>query len=162
MDAITFSTQAQMSVLTVLIRANLFGDGVQVPWTSQVTLTVKNPPTNAGDLKRRQFKPWFGKMPWRRAWQPTLAFLPGESHGQRSLVGHSQDSVYAQRDHDKWKRICLILLYTALETRNSRWSLLIRYSKEARILLNRFLYFHHLWQCLTYTTGTLLFISLLC
>ena len=27
--------------------------------------------------------------PWRRAWQPTLAFLPGESHGQRSLAGYS-------------------------------------------------------------------------
>ena len=28
-------------------------------------------------------------MPWRRAWQPTLVFLPGESHRQRSLVGYS-------------------------------------------------------------------------
>ena len=27
--------------------------------------------------------------PWRRAWQPTPVFLPGESHGQRSLVGYS-------------------------------------------------------------------------
>ena len=27
--------------------------------------------------------------PWRRAWQPTAVFLPGESHGQRSLVGYS-------------------------------------------------------------------------
>ena len=28
-------------------------------------------------------------MPWRRAWQPTPVFLPGESHGQRSLAGYS-------------------------------------------------------------------------
>ena len=28
-------------------------------------------------------------MPWRRSWQPTPVFLPGESHGQRSLVGYS-------------------------------------------------------------------------
>ena len=27
--------------------------------------------------------------PWRREWQPTPVFLPGESHGQRSLVGYS-------------------------------------------------------------------------
>uniref|UniRef100_A0AC11DN23 Uncharacterized protein n=1 Tax=Ovis aries TaxID=9940 RepID=A0AC11DN23_SHEEP len=27
------------------------------------------------------------RIPWRRSWQPTAAFLPGESHGQRSLVG---------------------------------------------------------------------------
>ena len=28
--------------------------------------------------------PWVGKIPWRRAWQSTPAFLLGESHGQRS------------------------------------------------------------------------------
>ena len=27
--------------------------------------------------------------PWRGTWQPTPVFLPGESHGQRSLVGYS-------------------------------------------------------------------------
>ena len=30
-----------------------------------------------------------GKIPWRRAWQPTPVFLPGEPHGQRSLAGYS-------------------------------------------------------------------------
>ena len=39
--------------------------------------------------KKRRFHPWVGKIPWRRAWQPTPAFLPGEFHGQRSLVGYS-------------------------------------------------------------------------
>ena len=34
------------------------------------------------------FDPWGGKIPWRRAWQPTPVFLPGESHGQRSLEGY--------------------------------------------------------------------------
>ena len=33
--------------------------------------------------------PWVGKVPWRGAWQPTPIFLPGESHGQRSLAGCS-------------------------------------------------------------------------
>ena len=33
--------------------------------------------------------PGSGRFPWRRAWQPTPAFLPGEPHGQRSLVGSS-------------------------------------------------------------------------
>ena len=32
------------------------------------------------------FDPWVGKIPWRRKWQPTPVFLPGEPHGQRSLV----------------------------------------------------------------------------
>ena len=33
--------------------------------------------------------PWVGKIPWRRAQQPTPVFLPGESLGQRSLPGRS-------------------------------------------------------------------------
>ena len=37
----------------------------------------------------RQFHPWGGKIPWRRAWQPTPVFLPRESHGQKSLGGYS-------------------------------------------------------------------------
>ena len=49
---------------------------------------VKNPPASAGDV-RRGFNPWVGKVPWRRAWQPTPVFLPGVSHGLRSLVGYS-------------------------------------------------------------------------
>ena len=39
--------------------------------------------------RRCGFDPWVGKIPWRRAWQPTPVFLSGESHGQRSLVGYS-------------------------------------------------------------------------
>ena len=39
--------------------------------------------------KRCCFDPWVRKSPWRRAWQPTLVFLPGESHGQRSLGSYS-------------------------------------------------------------------------
>ena len=35
------------------------------------------------------FDPWVGKIPWRRKWQPTPVFLPGEFHGQRSLAGYS-------------------------------------------------------------------------
>ena len=35
------------------------------------------------------FDPWVRKIPWRRKWQPTPVFLPGESHRQRSLVGYS-------------------------------------------------------------------------
>ena len=53
-----------------------------------MALVVKNPPANVGD-KRLGFSPWIRKIPWRRAWQPTPVFLPGESHGQRSLVGYS-------------------------------------------------------------------------
>ena len=35
------------------------------------------------------FNPWVGKISWRRKWQPAPVFLPGKSHGWRSLVGYS-------------------------------------------------------------------------
>ena len=38
--------------------------------------------------KRGGFDPWVGKIPWRRKWQHTPGFLPGESHGLRSLAGY--------------------------------------------------------------------------
>ena len=53
-------------------------------WVSQVALVVKNPPANAQDAGST----WVGKIPWRREWQPTPVFLPGKSHGQRSLAGY--------------------------------------------------------------------------
>ena len=37
--------------------------------------------------RRHGFDPWVRKIPWRREWQPTQVFLPGEFHGQRSLKG---------------------------------------------------------------------------
>ena len=49
----------------------------------------KEPACHCRTYTRHEFDPWAGKIPWRRAWQPTPAFLPGESHGQRNLVGYS-------------------------------------------------------------------------
>ena len=51
-----------------------------IPWDSD----TKEAACNAGD------QPWVGMIPWRRIWQPSLVFLPGEFHGQRSLVGYSR------------------------------------------------------------------------
>ena len=50
---------------------------------------VQNLPANT----RHRFNPWIRKIPWRRAWQATPIFWPGESHGQKSLAG------YSPRDH---------------------------------------------------------------
>ena len=49
----------------------------------------KEPTCQCRRCKRCGFDPWVGKIPCRRAWQPTPVFLPGESHGQRSLAGYS-------------------------------------------------------------------------
>ena len=45
---------------------------------------MKNLPANAGDARDASLK-----IPWRRKWQPAPVFLPGKSHGQRSLAGYS-------------------------------------------------------------------------
>ena len=47
---------------------------------------VKNPPVNARGVG---LIPGSGRCPWRTKWPPTPVFLPGESHGQRSLAGYS-------------------------------------------------------------------------
>ena len=49
----------------------------------------KEPACQCRRHKRHWFDPWVRKIPWRRKWQPTPVFLPGESHGQRSLAGYS-------------------------------------------------------------------------
>ena len=48
---------------------------------------VKNPPA-VQETQTPRFDPWVGKVPWKREWQPTPVFLPGESHGQRSLADY--------------------------------------------------------------------------
>ena len=50
-----------------------------------VVQSVKSLPA----MQETQFNPWVREIPWRRKWQPTPVFWPGESHGQRSLAGYS-------------------------------------------------------------------------
>ena len=54
-------------------------------WGFPAGSVVKNLPVSAGD----RFDACVTKIPWWRNWQPTAVFLPGESHGQRSLVGYN-------------------------------------------------------------------------
>ena len=49
-------------------------------------------------FKRHGFDPWVGKMPWSRKWQPTPLFLPGKSHGQRSLADYSPGRCRVRHD----------------------------------------------------------------
>ena len=56
---------------------------------------------SACQCRRHEFNPWVGKMPWSRKWQPTPVFLPGKSHGQRSLVDYSPPG-HGESDTTKW------------------------------------------------------------
>ena len=50
--------------------------------------------------KRYWFDPWVSKIPWRRHGNPLLLFLPGESHGRRSLAAYK--SMGSQRVRHDW------------------------------------------------------------
>ena len=59
---------------------------------------------SACNAKDSGLDPWVRKIPWRRAWQPTSALLPGESHGQKSLVdyspwGHKESDMTEAAEH---------------------------------------------------------------
>ena len=47
----------------------------------------EEPPCQYRRHKRHRFDPWVGNIPWRKAWQPTPVFLPGESHGKEEPDG---------------------------------------------------------------------------
>ena len=61
--------------------------------------------------QNHRFDPWVRKIPWSRKWQPTPIFLPGESHGQRSLVGCSpwggEESDTTERLHFHFPLSCI-------------------------------------------------------
>ena len=79
----------------------------------------KEPACQCRRCKRLRFDPWVGKIPWGRAWQPTLVFLCGESQGQRSLAGYSpwgrrrvrHNSVTKQQ----WDPIRIVMLHPLID-----------------------------------------------
>ena len=60
-----------------------------------------NSKESAFQCRRCGFNPWVRKIPWRREWPPTQVFLPGKSHGQRSLVGYLPE-VAKESDTTEW------------------------------------------------------------
>ena len=73
-----------------------------------------------------RFYPWVRKIPSRRKWQPTPLFLPGKSHGQRSLVGYSP---WGRREVDtpEWLSTHIYTIRTTLSSSGSKkaWSQLL-------------------------------------
>ena len=79
-------------------------------------------------LKRHEFHYWIsvGKIPWRRAWQPTPELLPGESHGQRNLAGSiGCQSRTVHRITKSWTWLKQLSMHTCQETHPNSLNLLI-------------------------------------
>ena len=73
----------------------------------------KEPACQCRRQKRRGFDPWLWKIPWRRTWQPTLVFLPGKSHGERSWAGYRHlvaisKADVSQHTHTHWRLTSLL------------------------------------------------------
>ena len=64
-------------------------EGWDLSWGFPGGASGKEPTCQCRRCRRHGFNIWVGKIPWKRKWQPTLVFLPGESHGQRTLAGYS-------------------------------------------------------------------------
>ena len=86
---------------------------------------VKNMPA----MQETQVKSLDWEDPWRREWQPTPVFLPGESHGQRSLAGYSP---WGRRESDRTEQLTLSL--SLLETKTAFiWSQNFKMSRKIDI-----------------------------
>ena len=73
-------------------------------WVSLVAQRLKRLPA----MQEIGFDPWIGKIPWRRKWQPAPVFLPGESHGRRSLASYSPQG---RKESDTTERLCFTSLH---------------------------------------------------
>ena len=94
---------------------------------------VKNPP----EMQETWVHPWVGKIPWRRAWQPTLVLLPGESpwteepEGLQSMgsqrVRHNWDTkhnIYTHRaifSFDPTFVVVFVFIFTFRKAHNISW-----------------------------------------
>ena len=83
-----FARDSQESSSTPQVKSNSLLEG----WKGAVWCIL-------GHLATTLVSTWVGKVPWRRPWQPTPLFLPGEPHGQRSLLG------YRPRGRTEWTRL---------------------------------------------------------
>ena len=96
-----WATREAHMYIYVYVRVYMYTDTASQPYiyiASQVALLVKNPHAKARDAG----DPWVEKIPWRRAWQSTPVFLPGEFHRQKE-PGGLQSMGWQRVGHD-WAR----------------------------------------------------------
>ena len=84
-----FLSHSMTAKILLSLRCSVSRLGSLVPWSTGLPSgsAVKKPPA----VQETQVQSLGRKIPWRREWLPTPVFLPGESHGQRRLVGYSPE-----------------------------------------------------------------------
>ena len=89
-------------------------------------LAGKQSACNARGTGKVSSIPGLGRSPWKRKWQPTLVFLPGKSHEQRSLMGYS---LWGQKELEVTERVTLslhffhIIIYVDSLCNNFHWGI---------------------------------------
>ena len=101
----------------------------------------KEPTCQCRRTKSRQFDPWVKKIPWRRKCQPTPVFLPGKSHGQRSLAGYSP---WGCKESDSTEHTCPPTHIHSLLVILVSYSYLTKYHKLSALNLLSHIFFS-LW-----------------
>ena len=80
----TVKTWSAEAVIILTSVSSVLSFEVESNWLSLWSLlggtSGKEPACQGRNLKIHKFNPWAGKIPWRRAWQPTPVFLPGKSY----------------------------------------------------------------------------------
>ena len=82
-ESMMLPSQAVSIVVNKQVKTKIFAKRINM-----CDASGKEPACQCRRHKRHGFSPWVRKIPWKRVWQPTPVFLPGESHGQRSLVNY--------------------------------------------------------------------------
>ena len=117
---LSFQSQRRAMPKYVQITIQLHSFHMLAMWCSNsfklVALVVKKPSANPRLARDASLIPRWGKIPWRRKWQPTPVFLPGKSHGQRSSMGLS--SWGSQRFGDHWSDLAQHTGFSSMWTDN--------------------------------------------
>ena len=82
----------------------------QLSYQGSQWLSGKEATCRCRSAGEHRFDPWVGKIPWRRKWQPTPVFLPGESHGQKSY------SLWSRKESEMTERLVMHVQYTFMST----------------------------------------------
>ena len=103
-------------------------------WASPMALQVKN--LQCRSCRSQGFDLWVSKIPWRRKWQPTPVFLPGESHGQRRLAGYNP---WGREESDTTEHICTMttVLFSISSQFQVQWHLISNWNQT------EWKYLHH-------------------